>query len=126
MAALLEVADLRVRFGGEVEALRGVSFSLQRGERLTIVGESGAGKSTLAHCLAGLIGPPQAAGSVRLLGHELLGAGEDELRPLRWEKVAIALQGVPLNPVATVGAQIAEPVRERRAIDRTRSWARAR
>ena len=124
MAALLEVADLRVRFDGDVEALRGVSFSLQRGQTLAIVGESGAGKSTLAHCLAA-IAPPQAAGSVRLLGRELLGAGEDELRPLRWEKVAIALQGVPLNPVATVGAQVAEPLRERRRMDRTRSWARA-
>lgn len=124
--ALLAVTDLSVRFGGEVEALRDVSFSLASGERLAIVGESGAGKSTLAHCLAGLVGRPDATGSVRLLGRELLGATEDELRSLRWEQVAIAMQGVPLNPVATLGAQVAEPLRERRGMDRSRSWARAR
>ena len=125
MAALLEVDDLRVRFGGDVEALRGVSFALERGSSLAIVGESGAGKSTLAHCVAGLLGPPAASGSVRLLGQEIVGADEQALRALRWEHVAIALQGAPFNPVATIGAQLAEPLRERRGADRARSWQQA-
>jgi peptide/nickel transport system ATP-binding protein len=110
---LLEVNDLAVRFGGEVDALRGVSFSLERGESLAIVGESGAGKSTLALCLAGLIQPPDARGSVRVEGQELLGASQEQLRAVRWAKVAVALQGSPFNPVATIGDQVAEPLRDR-------------
>ena len=111
--ALVEVADLAVCFGGEVAALRGVSFSLQRGESLAIVGESGSGKSTLARCLVGLIQPPEASGSVRVEGIELLGASEEALRPVRWATVALALQGSPFNPVVTVGDQVAEPLRDR-------------
>lgn len=107
------MAGLNVCFGGEVEALRGVSFSLQRGESLAIVGESGSGKSTLARCLSGLIQPPEARGSVRVEGSELLGASEEALRPVRWATVALALQGSPFNPVVTVGDQVAEPLRDR-------------
>ena len=102
---LLEVTDLAVTFGGEVEALRAVSFSLQRGESLAVVGESGSGKSTLALCLAGLIQPPEATGSVRVNGVELMGAPEETLRSLRWATVALALQGSPFNPVSTIGGQ---------------------
>jgi len=109
---LLEVEDLRVTFGEDVEAVRGVSFTLERGEALGIVGESGAGKSTLAHSLVGLVQPPEAAGSVRLEGEELFGADPETLRRLRWSTVAIALQGTPFNPVVTVGDQVAEPLRE--------------
>ncbi|MCA1691454.1 MAG: ATP-binding cassette domain-containing protein [Actinobacteria bacterium] len=112
-APLLAVTDLAVRFGGEVDALRGVSFTLERGESLAIVGESGSGKSTLAMCLAGLIQPPEASGSVCLEGVELLGASEEALRPVRWAKVALALQGSPFNPVTTMGDQVAEPLRDR-------------
>ena len=126
MTALLEVADLRVTFDGGVQALRGVSFSLQAGESLAIVGESGAGKSTLAHAIVGLVGAPQASGSVRVAGREVVGADEKTLRALRWETVALALQSVPLHPVATIGAQIAEPLRERRDLDAAVADARAR
>ena len=109
---LVEVTDLAVRFG-DVEALRGVSFSLQRGETLAVVGESGSGKSTLALCLSGLIQPPEARGSVRVDGTELLGASDEALRSVRWATVALALQGSPFNPVVTVGDQVAEPLRDR-------------
>ncbi|HTN23027.1 MAG TPA: ABC transporter ATP-binding protein [Solirubrobacteraceae bacterium] len=126
MTALLEVTDLRVRFGGEVDALRGVSLALERGESLAIIGESGAGKSTLARGLVGLLQPPEATGSVRIRGQELVGADAEALRALRWETVAIGLQGMPFNPVATIGAQVAEPLRERRGADRRAAWARAR
>jgi peptide/nickel transport system ATP-binding protein len=125
MAPLLEVSDLRVSYEGGVEALRGVSLTLQAGERLAIVGESGAGKSTLAQCLAGLVQPPLAGGSVRLDGQELLGASEERLRALRWQRVAIALQGAPFNPVTTVGAQVAEPLRERAGLGEAEARRRA-
>jgi peptide/nickel transport system ATP-binding protein len=110
---LVEVRDLAVCFGGEVDALRGVSFSLDRGETLAIVGESGSGKSTLAKCLVGLVQPPEARGSVRVAGVELFGASEEALRAVRWSTVALALQGSPFNPVTTVGDQVAEPLRDR-------------
>ncbi len=125
MAPLLEITDLRVQFEGQVQALRGVSLSLEEGESLAIVGESGAGKSTLAQCTVGLIQPPQASGSVRLAGEELLGATPELLRSVRWTKAAIGLQGAPLNPVATVGAQIAEPLRERAGMGRVQARGRA-
>ncbi|MDQ3897825.1 MAG: ABC transporter ATP-binding protein [Actinomycetota bacterium] len=110
---VVEVTDLAVRFSGGVDALRGVTFSLDRGESLAIVGESGSGKSTLAHCLAGLIQPPEVRGSVRVDGLELVGATEERLRAVRWSTIALALQGSPFNPVVTVGDQVAEPLRDR-------------
>ncbi len=124
MAALLEVSDLRVRFAEDIEALRGVNFTLEHGESLTVVGESGAGKSTLAHCLVGLVGAPQATGSVRLTGRELIGATPERLRALRWSTAAIALQSVPFNPVVTVGRQLAEPLREKGEMSRAEAAVR--
>ncbi len=79
MSALLQVTDLSVCFNGEVEAVRGVTFEIDRGDSLAVVGESGSGKSTLALCLAGLIQPPEASGSVRVGGSELLGATDEQL-----------------------------------------------
>ncbi|MBA3303750.1 MAG: ATP-binding cassette domain-containing protein, partial [Acidimicrobiia bacterium] len=61
---LLEVRDLEVTYAGDVEALRGVDLTLDRGETVGVVGETGAGKSTLARCLIGLVQPPEARGSV--------------------------------------------------------------
>lgn len=126
MTPLLEVRDLSVCFGGEVEALRGVSFTLERGESVAVVGETGSGKSTMAACLAGLVQPPEARGSVLLDGQELLGADPEALRMVRWEKVAIALQGAPFNPVSTVGTQVAEPIRDRRRAGAGEALERAR
>lgn len=123
--ALLEVDDLRVRFAGDVDAVRGVSFALDAGESLAIVGESGSGKSTLASCLLGLIQPPEASGSVRLAGQEVLGQSEAVLRSLRWSTAALALQGSPFNPVVTVGAQVAEPLRDRHGVSRSAARRRA-
>ena len=125
MTALLEVEDLAVRFDGEVDALRGVSLRLDRGETLAVVGETGSGKSTLALCMAGLLQPPVARGSVRLDGVELLGASPEQLREVRWARVALALQGAPFNPVVSVGAQVAEPLRERLGLKAAEARRRA-
>lgn len=122
---LLEVEDLAVRFDGEVEALRKVSFKLARGESLAVVGETGSGKSTLALCLAGLLQPPEATGSVRLQGQELLGAPSKTLRALRWTTVALGLQGAPFNPVTKVGEQVAEPLRYHLGMARSDARKRA-
>jgi peptide/nickel transport system ATP-binding protein len=122
---LLQVTDLEVCFAGDVEAVRRVSFSLQRGESLAIVGESGSGKSTLAQCLVGLVQPPEARGSVRVGGVEVIGASEEKLREVRWETVALALQGSPFNPVVPLGDQVAEPLRDRRGIGAAEARRRA-
>ena len=111
MTPLVSVDGLSVHFGaGGADALRDVSLQVDRGETLAIVGETGAGKSTFALAIAGLVHPPDATGSVRFDGKELLGAPSDELRAIRWRRIAIALQGAPFNPVMRIGEQIAEPV----------------
>ncbi len=113
---LLEVEDLHVWFGlrnGELHAVQGVSFGLDVGERMGLVGESGCGKTTTILALMGLL-PPNAsvAGRVLLDGEDILGGGEDSVRPHRWNDIAMVFQGAmnALNPVKTVGSQISEPM----------------
>jgi glutathione transport system ATP-binding protein len=113
---VLEVADLHVTFSspdGAVQAVRGLDFSLAEGECLGIVGESGSGKSVSVLAVMGLL-PRNArvTGSVRYRGTELLSRPEAELRKLRGGKVAMIFQDpmTSLNPVLTVGFQIAEAV----------------
>ena len=115
---LLEARDLNVWFdlphGGQLHAVQGVSFGVDAGERLGLVGESGCGKTTALLALMGLLPPSaQVAGSVTVNGEELLAGGEDALRPHRWTDVAMVFQGAmnALNPVKTVGAQIVEPMK---------------
>jgi peptide/nickel transport system ATP-binding protein len=116
-AALLTVEDLHVSYRGRtgpVAALRGVSFAVGR-ERLGIVGESGSGKSTLGLTVLGLL-PRSArvtAVALRLGQTNLLGAGERVWRSIRGRRVAMILQDpkYSLNPVMTVGGQIAESYR---------------
>ncbi|CAN5626448.1 ABC transporter ATP-binding protein [soil metagenome] len=123
---LLEVRDLSVRFPSGVEAVRGMSLTLDRGESLAVVGESGAGKSTLAHCIMGLRQPPEVSGSVRLTGVEMIGASEASLRSLRWSTVAIVPQSAAFNPVARIADQIAEPLREHRGLGASEARRRAK
>ncbi|WP_051580499.1 ABC transporter ATP-binding protein [Pseudonocardia acaciae] len=114
---LLEVRDLHVWFelpdGGEVHAVRGVSFALDRGERMGLVGESGSGKTTAIMAVMGLL-PASAsvAGRVLLDGRDVLAGGEEGLRPIRWRRVAMVFQGAmnALNPVRRIGDQLVEPM----------------
>jgi peptide/nickel transport system ATP-binding protein len=129
MRPLLEVRDLRVGLDtarGPADALRGVSFTLQRGETLGLIGESGCGKSLTALALMGLL--PQGArlsGSVVLAGQELVGMDDAALSRLRGNRIAMVFQEpmTALNPLHTVGAQVAEPLRVHQGM--TRSAARA-
>jgi oligopeptide/dipeptide ABC transporter ATP-binding protein len=114
-APLLQVDDLHVWFdlqgGGELHAVQGVGFTLERGERLGLVGESGCGKTTTALAVMGLLPPSaSAAGRVLLEGVDMLAGGESTIRPHRWVDIAIVFQGAmnALNPVQTVGKQIVE------------------
>ena len=115
--SLLEVRDLNVWFGlpagGDLHAVQGVGFDLERGERFGLVGESGCGKTTSILAIMGLL-PPNAsvAGEVRLAGTNILAGGEDSVRPHRWTDIAMVFQGAmnALNPVRTVLSQIAEPI----------------
>ena len=115
---LLEVDDLRVEFrteDGVVQAVDGVSFTVDRGEVLAIVGESGSGKSVTAMTLMGLTRSPNArfAGSARLEGTELVTASDVELRRIRGARIAMVFQDPmsSLDPVYRVGDQIVEQIR---------------
>ncbi len=113
---LLEVEDLRVNFRVEdrvVEAVKGVSFTLDKGETLALVGESGSGKSVTALSVLQLLPYPKAwhpSGSIRLLGQEMVGADETTLRRIRGNRVGIVFQEpmTSLNPLHTIERQIAE------------------
>lgn len=121
--ALLEVEHLDVRFPlrrGEIRAVRDVSFTLARGERLGIVGESGAGKSVLAFSLLKLLSRPGriASGQVRFEGRELTSLSDRQLRRIRGNRMAMVFQDpmTTLNPVLTIGQQMIESLKAHRRI----------
>ena len=121
--ALLEVSNLDVRFAlrqGEVKALRDVSFTLDRGERLGIVGESGAGKSVAAFTILNLIARPGyiAGGSIRFDDRELTTMKPRQLQQIRGNKISMIFQDpmMTLNPVLTIGEQMIECLKAHRRI----------
>ena len=110
MAPLLAISDLQVRFGA-VEAVKGVSLRADEGEVLGLVGESGSGKSATALAIPGLHPPSaQVTGSIQFGGEELLGLPNGKLRALRGSQIAMIFQEpmTALNPVMTIGRQVAE------------------
>ncbi len=129
--SVVDITGLTVDFEVDkqwVPAVKGVSLSVAKGEVLAIVGESGSGKSTTAMAIPALL-PPSARvrGSVKLNGAELLGATNDELRAVRGKDVAVIFQEpmTALNPVYTIGWQIAEAVCAHKKISRRQARDRA-
>ncbi|GAA4424366.1 ABC transporter ATP-binding protein [Acidovorax lacteus] len=120
--SLLEVSDLRIRLHthrGPADAVRGVGFTLERGETLGLIGESGCGKSITAMSLMGLL--PESAevtGSIRFDGHEMVGRSDAQWCQLRGNRIAMVFQEpmTALNPVHTIGRQVAEPLRLHRGL----------
>lgn len=118
MTALLDIKDLKVSFlipAGEVQAVRGVTFSLEKGESLAIVGESGCGKSVTAHTIMRLLQFPAVirGGSVLFEGNNLLDRTEKEMQKLRGNELGMIFQDpmTSLNPTMKIGKQIAEGVK---------------
>jgi peptide/nickel transport system ATP-binding protein len=128
---VLEVQNLKVDFpteDGVVSAVRGVTYTLRRGEVLGIVGESGSGKSVSSMALMGLL--PKTArisGSAKYRGEELLGLDTKQLNAIRGKKIAMIFQDpmTSLNPVHRVGAQIAEAIVAKGEIGKGAAQARA-
>jgi len=117
MSKLLEVNDLRTSFfidAGEVKAVNGISFTLDRGKVLGIVGESGSGKSVTAYSIMQILASRGkiVGGSIKLDGQELVGAGEKVMRTVRGNKVSIIFQDpmTSLNPTYTIGRQLMEAI----------------
>ncbi len=121
--ALLEVNDLSVRLQtqrGPAYAVRNVSFSLERGATLGLIGESGCGKSITAMSLMGLL-PDNAlvTGSIRFDGEELVGKKDAQLCRIRGDRIGMIFQEpmTALNPVHSIGRQVAEPLRLHRGMN---------
>ena len=115
--ALLEVKDLHTSFftdAGEVRAVNGISFNLERGKVLGIVGESGSGKSVTAYSIMQILAGTGkiVSGSIKLDGQELVGAGESVMKTVRGNKVSIIFQDpmTSLNPTYTIGHQLMEAI----------------
>lgn len=115
--ALLEVRDLRVSFhtpAGEVRAVNGISFDLDRGKVLGIVGESGSGKSVTSYAILQILEKTGAirGGSIQFKGQELIGAGERVMKNIRGNKISIIFQDpmTSLNPTYTIGHQLMEAI----------------
>jgi peptide/nickel transport system ATP-binding protein len=131
--ALLEVRDLTVSFDtedGVVQAVDGVSYSVERGRALGIVGESGSGKSVSSLTVMGLTrfaGNARISGQILFEGRDLLTAGDDELRRLRGDEIAMIFQDPlsSLHPFYRVGDQLVEAVRAHSEVSRAQALDRA-
>jgi peptide/nickel transport system ATP-binding protein len=132
MSHLLEVKNLRTEFptkAGLVRAVNDVSFHIDEGELLGLVGESGCGKSITALSIMRLISAPGkiAGGSITFNGEEILTASNERLREIRGNDIAMIFQDpmTSLNPVYTVGEQIAEALRLHRKLSKKDAWGEA-
>ena len=130
--SLLEVQDLHTSFftdAGEVKAVNGVSFFLDKGKVLGIVGESGSGKSVTAYSIMQILASTGkiVSGSIKLDGQELVGAGEDVMKHVRGNKVSIIFQDpmTSLNPTYTIGHQLMEAIMLHTPRNKQQAWDRA-
>jgi ABC-type dipeptide/oligopeptide/nickel transport system ATPase component len=129
--ALLEITGLRVEFPGRppLMAVDGLDLAVEAGRTTALVGESGCGKSVSALAVLGLAPPPGrvVGGSILFEGRELLGAPARELRRVRGAGVALISQDplAALNPVHSVGAQVAEAIAVHQPVGRAEAWRRA-
>ena len=130
--ALLEVKDLHTSFftdAGEVRAVNGVSFNLERGKVLGIVGESGSGKSVTAYSIMQILAGTGkiVSGSIKLDGQELVGAGEKVMKDVRGNKISIIFQDpmTSLNPTYTIGRQLMEAILLHTDRNKQQAWDRA-
>ncbi|MBB6730740.1 ABC transporter ATP-binding protein [Cohnella zeiphila] len=133
MKTLLDVKDLSVSFGvygGEVQAVRGISFAVTEGEAVAIVGESGSGKSVTAQAIMRLLAVPPGkirGGSITFAGQDLLALPEKEMQKVRGRQIGMIFQDpmTSLNPTMTVGAQIMEGLVRHRRMSRAAAKKRA-
>ena len=130
--SLLQVTDLRTSFftdAGEVKAVNGVSFTLERGKVLGIVGESGSGKSVTAYSIMQILASAGkiVGGSIKLDGQELVGADEKVMKDVRGNKVSIIFQDpmTSLNPTYTIGNQLMEAILLHTNRDKKQAYDRA-
>ena len=129
--ALLDVSDLRVQFrsrGRVVNAVQGVSFTVEPGRTLAIIGESGSGKTVSAYAVLGLLPrTAQVSGSIRFDGFELVGCREKDLRDHRGRNAAMVFQDPErsLNPTMRIGTQITEAIRCHLPLGRAEAHERA-
>jgi microcin C transport system ATP-binding protein len=132
LSPLLSVRDLSVSFdtpGGEVRAVRGVSFDIEKGETLALVGESGSGKSVTALSILQLLPYPLArhpGGSIRFQGRELIGAPPSVLHQVRGDRISMVFQEpmTSLNPLHTVERQVSETLLLHRRLARREARTR--
>ena len=130
-APLLEVSGLRVRFrsrGGVVHAVQGISFAVEPGQTIAIIGESGSGKTVSAYAMMGLLPrTAQVTGSIRFRGVEVVGLDERQLQEHRGRNVAMVFQNPErsLNPTMKVGSQITEAIRRHLQLSRQQAHERA-
>ena len=133
MAALLEIRNLRTSFftdEGEAKAVDNVSYDIQEGEFVALVGESGCGKSVSALSMMRLVPFPPGriiGGEILLNGRDLLKLSEEEMRGVRGNEIGMVFQEpmTSLNPVFTIGHQIVETIRAHKDMDRQSAWRRA-
>ena len=130
--ALLEINDLRTSFftdAGEVKAVNGISFNLDKGKVLGIVGESGSGKSVTAYSIMQILASTGkiVGGSIKLDGQELVNSGEKVMRKVRGNKVSIIFQDpmTSLNPTHTIGHQIMESILLHTGRNKSQAYERA-
>ncbi|GER67363.1 ABC transporter ATP-binding protein [Weizmannia acidilactici] len=133
MENILEVKDLNISFhtfAGEVQAIRGVNFTLKKGETLAIVGESGSGKSVTTKAIMRLLPPNNSeikSGEILFNGIDIVKASERKMQTIRGKDISMIFQDpmTSLNPTMTIGKQIMEPLLKHQKLHKSEAKKRA-